>query len=84
MDADVPVAPDPSDHRRESFSDAGEHPVGGAFTVLFQVKLSLRGLVDLFDPLAETVEVAVAVGLVLAVGPQELDPVGCGSSSPGS
>jgi hypothetical protein len=31
--------------------------------------------VDRFDPLADTAEVAVAVGLVLAVGPQELDPV---------
>jgi hypothetical protein len=59
-------------------SDAGEHPVGGASAVLFQVKLSLEGLVDRLDPLADTAEVAVAVGLVLAVGPQELDTVGCG------
>ena len=52
--------------------------VGGASAVLFQVKLSFEGLVDRLDPLADPAEVAVAVGLVLAVGAQELDPVRCG------
>ena len=73
-----PVAPDRGGHRQEALSDAGEHPVGGASTVLFQVKLSFEGLVDRLDPLADTAEVAVAVGLVLAVGAQELDAVRCG------
>jgi hypothetical protein len=59
-------------------SDPGEYSVGGAPTVLFQVKLSFEGLVDRLDPLADTAEVSVAVGLVLAVGAQQLDAVRCG------
>ena len=70
-----PVVPNPSSHGQEALSDPGEYSVGGTSTVLFQVKLSFEGLVDRLDPLADTAEVAVAVGLVLAVGTQQLDPV---------
>jgi hypothetical protein len=38
--------------------------------VSFQTELTLQGLVDGFDPLTNAAEVAVAVGLVLAVRTQ--------------
>src|SRR5665647_3414486 len=79
LGAGRPVAPDPGGHRQEALSGTGEHPVGGASTVLFQVKLPRESLVDRFDLLEDTAEAAVAVGLVLAVGPQELDAVRRGS-----
>jgi hypothetical protein len=35
--------------------------------VVFEVELSLEGLVDRLDPLAHATEIAVAVGLILTV-----------------
>jgi hypothetical protein len=46
----------------------------GATAVPFQAKLTLESLVDRFDPLADTTEVAIAIGLVLASGRSNRNP----------
>jgi hypothetical protein len=65
------VVPDAGGHRQQALRDPGVHAVRGACAVPFQVELSVEGLVDRFDPLADATEVAVAVGLVLAVRAQQ-------------
>ena len=53
---------------QQLLGDAGEDPGHGTPAVCFEVQLTFEGLVDRLDPLAYAAEVAVGVGLVLAVG----------------
>jgi hypothetical protein len=46
--------------------------------MVFEVELAFEGLVDRFDPLADAAEVAVAVGLVLAVRAEQAQAHGIG------
>jgi hypothetical protein len=62
--------PDGGGQSEQTLGDACEHPGRGAPAVSFQTELTLQGLVDGFDPLTNAAEVAVAVGLVLAVRTQ--------------
>jgi hypothetical protein len=43
--------------------------------VVFEVELAFEGLVDRLDPLADSAEVAVAVGLVFAVRTEQGRPM---------
>lgn len=61
----MPVAGGQSE---EALGDSGEDTSDGASAVGFGVELAFEGLVDRFDPLADAAKVAVAVGLVAAVG----------------
>jgi hypothetical protein len=63
--------PDAGGHGQQTLRNSGVHAVRSTPAVSFQVELSLEGLVDRFDPLADATEVAVAVGLVLAVRAQQ-------------
>jgi hypothetical protein len=55
--------------------DAGAHACRGASAVLFEAELAFEGLVDRLDTLAHCAEVAVAVGLVLAVRAQQAQAI---------
>src|SRR6266508_4478237 len=52
----------------------GEDAGGGSSAVGFEGELAFQGLVDRLDPLADAAEVAVGVGLVLAVRTQQGQP----------
>src|SRR6266851_1270601 len=68
----LPVVPDAGCEREDSLADTYPDAVEGAAAVAFERELVFGGVVDRFDPLPDTAEVAVAGLLVLAVGAQQL------------
>src|SRR5450755_2328455 len=70
------VVPDGCGQGEDALQDADGHALGGMAAVLFQAGLAFEGVVDRLDDLAQWLEEpgACPFRLVLAGGPQELDP----------
>ena len=67
--------PDSGGEGQEALGDAGEYSGRGPAAVVFEVELAFEGLVDRLNPLADSAEVAVAVGLVFAVPAEQGRPM---------
>jgi len=69
------VVPDRCGHGQQALKDAHEDPTWGVSTVLFQIELSLKGVEDRLDALAERFEepAAGSFGFALASTAQQLD-----------
>src|SRR5215467_13074386 len=68
-DVGLPVPPDSRRHRQQPLGDSHEDAGGGASTVLFERELTLEGVVDALDPLADGSQRSESTLFVLAVGP---------------
>src|SRR5690349_20312865 len=71
-----PVVPDGGGQGEQPLGDAGEDAVRGAPAVAFEAELAFEGVVDRFDPLPASAQVAVPVRLVAAVGAQQVHAQG--------
>src|SRR5215470_10813676 len=72
--AGLPNTPDPGPERQQPLSDPRDNPGRGTPAVLFERELSLEGVDDALDPLADRAEGAVAGRLILAIGTEQTSP----------
>src|SRR3989442_5411095 len=70
-DADEPVVPDAGRESEQPLSDPHHDAAAGAAAVLFEPELTFEGVVDGLDTLTEPAQLAVALPLTTAIGPDE-------------
>src|SRR5438270_6426990 len=70
-DADEPVVPDAGGEGEQALSDPHHNTSAGAAAVRFEPELTLEGVVDGLDALAEPAQLAVALPLTTAIGPDQ-------------
>src|SRR5215472_3863073 len=72
--ADLPVPPDAGRECQQPLGNPRHNPSRGTAAVLFERELSLEGVDDAFDPLADRAQGAAAGRLILAIGTEQSSP----------